>query len=138
MEYAWNNLDILDKMSLSASMNEPVENPSYDEDIAYLEMLVSSYQDSIINAETDEEAASLREELDELEDFLTDYRENAFWLASRESIGNYRALSVQLIPDPAVPEFLNDTDEIQQQFLAGAISQDQFAAALEMILAGNS
>ena len=138
MEYAWNNLDILDKMSLSASMNEPVENPSYDEDIAYLEMLVSSYQDSIINAETDEEAASLREELDELEDFLTDYRENAFWLASRESIGNYRALSVQLIPDPAVPEFLNDTDEIQQQFLEGAISPDQFAAALEMILAGNS
>ena len=135
-EYAWNNLDILAKMSLCQSMNEPAENPSYEEDIAYLEQLASSYRISIAGAETNEEATLLQQELDDLESFLGQYRENAAWLASEASIAEYRALSAQMVPAPAVPEFLNETDAVQQ-FLAGIISADQFAATLKLYLSGN-
>ena len=81
-EYAWDNLDILAKMSLCQSMNEPVENPSYEEDIAYLEQLAFSCRTGIAGAETNEEAALLQQELDDLEAFIGQYRENAVWLAS--------------------------------------------------------
>ena len=135
-EYAWNNLDILAKMGLCQSMNEPVENPSYEEDIAYLEQLASSYRTGIAGTDTKEEAALLQQELDDLESFIGQYRENAVWLASEASIAEYRALSAQMVPAPTVPEFLNETDAVQQ-FLASIISADQFAATLKLYLAGN-
>ena len=117
-------------------MNEPVENPSYEEDIAYLEQLASSYRTGIAGTDTNEEAALLQQELDDLESFIGQYRENAVWLASEASIAEYRALSAQMVPAPTVPEFLNETDAVQQ-FLAGIISADQFAATLKLYLAGN-
>ena len=128
MEYAWDNLDILAKMSLCQSMNDPVENTAYDEDIAYLEQLASVYRNSIANMETDEEAASLQLELDELEDFINEYRTNAVWLASEESIAEYRALSSQMAL--AVPEFwsADEEDAAVLQFLDGMITADQFVS----------
>ena len=112
------------------------ENPSYEEDIAYLEQLASSYRTGIAGTDTNEEAALLQQELDDLESFIGQYRENAVWLASEASIAEYRALSAQMVPAPTVPEFLNETDAVQQ-FLAGIISADQFAATLKLYLAGN-
>ena len=128
MEYAWDNLDILAKMSLCQSLNDPVENTAYDEDIAYLEQMSSVYRNSIANAETDEEAASLQLELDELEEFLNEYRANAVWLASEESIAEYRALSSQMAL--AVPEFwsADEEDAAVLQFLDGMITADQFVS----------
>ena len=133
-EYAWNNLDILTKMSLSKNMNEPVENTDYDEDIAYLEQLAASCRFNLMNAETDEEAASLQQELTEVEDFLDDYRANAVWLASEQSIAEYRALSGHMTP--AVPAFpgADEEDGPAIQFLDGRITAGQFVSALQQSL----
>ena len=138
MEYAWEHLDILARMSLCQSMNDPVQNTAYDEDIAYLEQMRPIYEDAIAAAKTDAEAEALRRELNEMEAFLNDYRENAAWLASEQSIADYRALSGQFAP--AVPEFwsADEEDAAILQYLDGLMPAEQFVtqfvSALKMAL----
>ena len=138
LEYAWENLSVLAKMSLNQKMNEPVKNTAYDEDVDYLEQLITSYQDQIKKAESEEEAESLRREMDNAEEFLAGYRKNASWLASESSIAEYRALSTQFAP--AVPEFwsVDEEDAAVLQFLDGMMPAEQFViqfvSALKMAL----
>ena len=133
MEYTWDNLDVLAKMSLDPVMDGPVENTAYAEDIAYLEQLVSSYQKQIDAAGTDEEAEALRQEMSDAEEFLSDYL-----LVSESSIAEYRALASQFVP--AVPEFwsADEEDAAVLQFLDGMMPAEQFVtqfvSALKMSL----
>ena len=136
MEYAWEHLDILARMTLCRSINDPVPNTAYDEDVAYLEQMGVFYREAIAAAKTDAEAGALQRELDEMESFLNDYRENAAWLASEKSIADYRALSALFTP--AVPEFwsADEEDAAILQYLDGLMPAEQFvtlfAEALKM------
>ena len=127
-EYIWENLDTLSKMSLSLSLNEPVLNTAYDEDIDFLEQLLASFRERIDTAKTEKEAEALRNEMAETEKYLNDYRENAGWIASESSIAEYRALSSQFAP--AVPEFwsADEEDAAVLQFLDGMMPAEQFVA----------
>ena len=126
MEYVWENLDILSKMSMSLSMNDPVINAAYDDDIAYLKQLIASYRDRIEKSSSEEEADSLRREMASAEEFLAEYQENAGWLATESSIAEYRTLSTQFVP--AVPEFwsADEEDAAVLQFLDGMMPAEQF------------
>ena len=125
MEFAWEHLDILPKMSLCLSMNEPVQNTTYSEDSAYLEQLLSFYDETIADA-TGAEAEAMRRERDELAAFLEEYRLNAQWLTSEKSIRDYRALNNQF--ELAAPEFwsVDNEDSAVLQFLDGMMPAEQF------------
>ena len=130
LKYYWDHMDILTKMTLCRSMNEPVINTEYNEDVAYLEQMIPEYQAAIGKASTEAEAEALRGELEEMEGFLNDYKENARWSASEQSIAEYRSLAEQMAL--TVPEFwsADEEDAAVLQYLDGMISADQFVNAL--------
>ena len=126
MEYAWEHLNVLSKMALCPDLNKPVPNTAYDEDIAYLEQMIAIYDDALAGAEPETSTEALRMERNEAAEFLEDYQRNGHWLASTESIAEYRALSAQMAP--AVPEFwsADNEDAAVLQFLDGMIPAEQF------------
>ena len=65
-----------------------------------------------------------------MEAFLNDYKENARWSASEQSIAEYRSLAEQMAL--TVPEFwsADEEDAAVLQYLDGMISADQFVNAL--------
>ena len=134
LEYAWNNLGILARMSLCQSLNEPIVNTEFDGDILYLEQLVASYQESIEAAKTEADAEMLRREAAEVQEYLEEYRANANMLASEKSIAAYRTLSRQFAP--AVSEFwsADEEDNAVLQFLDGLMPAEQFVAQYVSVL----
>ena len=91
-ESLYTNMDIVTRMELDGRLNEPVANPNFDEDMAYLQSLVPMYEQSIAEAESSREAAELQEELDDMRGFLANYEKNGAWLVSADSIALYRSL----------------------------------------------
>ena len=91
-ETLWEEMDIITRMELDRSLNDPVENDSFDEDIAFLQAFIPMYEEAIAAAESEEEAAELQAELEEMRAFLESYEEAGTWLVSSESITLYRSL----------------------------------------------
>lgn len=131
---AWQQADPLQKTALCRSLNEPIPNDSYEEDLRYLEGLVPLYEQAVSSAETQGEAETLQQELEELRAELEDYRENGRWLASEKTIAAYRALENQLTP--AVPAFWSEGAEDQEvlRYLDGRIPAEKFAELLASAL----
>ena len=134
VEYVWENMDVLRKMIFCRSLNEPVVNSAYEEDLAYLEAMIPEYEAALEGASGPEEKAVLTQELQNLQDELADYRENGRWYASEESIAAYREKEEQL--RPAAPDFWSADEEDQAvlQYLDGMISADLFARQLQAAL----
>ena len=134
VEYVWENMDVLRKMIFCRSLNEPVVNSAYEEDLAYLEAMIPEYEAALEGAPGPEEKAVLTQELQNLQDELADYRENGRWYASEESIAAYREKEEQL--RPAAPDFWSADEEDQAvlQYLDGMISADLFARQLQAAL----
>lgn len=130
IESAWEGNDILAKMSLCQSMNEPVINTSYNEDIAYFESMIPVYEGAIAATDNEGEAEALREEMEDMKAFMAEYKEKAYWLASEESIAAYRKWSELFVPAAQAFLSLNDEDTMVLQYLDGMISADMFVSQL--------
>ncbi|MBR2852770.1 MAG: hypothetical protein IKE81_00455 [Clostridia bacterium] len=123
-------MDIITRMELDRTMNDPVENKNYDEDIEYLKTLVPMYEKAIAEADDEEEAAELREEMDDMLEFLGNYEKSAAWLVSEESIALYRALEDLFAIHG--DEFWNNESQnsIFLQYIDGMLDADQFVYQL--------
>ena len=134
LENVWDAADPLAQMMICESMNEPVLNEEYDEDMAYFEAMIPEYEQAIQNAKTQGEAEMLTYELESMKEFMESYRENAAWSASEESIAAYRALESQI--RPAVQEFwsMDQEDKAVLQFLDGMMDANLFVNQLQAAL----
>jgi len=130
-ETLWEQTDILTKMSLTPGMDEPVENPDYEEAVAYYENRIRGDEQALAFAQG-EEAEMIEAELSQLRPFLEAYRENAFWRASAESIAAYRGLS--LVPEECSFWETEDGAEKLSRYLAGEISAEELVIWLESLL----
>lgn len=92
MEKMYDEMGDVTLMELDRSENDPVENDTYEEDIEFIKMLIPMYEAAVADAPTEEEAAQLQAELNEIYAFKENYEKNGAWLVSRESIAMYRSL----------------------------------------------
>lgn len=119
-------MDIITRMELDTSLNEPVENRAYNEDIEYLRTLAPMYEQAIAGTASEEEAAELQSELDDMLEFLENYEKLAAWLVSADSIALYRSLEDLFAIHG--DEFWNNESEnaIFLQYVDGMLDPDQF------------
>ncbi len=124
---AWEKTDVETKMALRQSMNTPVANAAYREDLDYMAQDAALLQQDIAAAQSAEELALLQAQLDDLQAYMADYRENGRWLASEASIARYRSLADALVP--IAPDFgFDDAQaELMFQFLDGALTAEEYA-----------
>ena len=109
----WENMDLLTKMALCRSMNEPVADTRPDDE----DYGDEDFGDEDFGDEEDEEASVNGEEPQ--------------WLASAESIGIYRGLAEFMVPAPAESP---EAEEAVRRFLGGKISAGQFVEELASAL----
>lgn len=123
-------MDIITRMELDQSLNEPVKNLDYNEDIEYIRTLIPLYEEAISTAKDEESAAELQEELDDLLDYLASYEKLGAWLVSADSIALYRPLEDLFAVHG--DEFWDDENEsaLFLQYVDGMLSADQFVFQL--------
>ena len=128
--HAWERANVETRMSLCQSMNAPVANDAYQADLAYMAEDAAMLRQAIPAAQSAAEAAWLQGELDRLEAYQADYRENGRWLASAESIARYRGYADALVPTAPYFDYEGPVGALMLQFLDGAITPEQFAERL--------
>ena len=137
LESVWAHTDISTKMTLCQSLDEPVLNEDYEDDLAYMEGLRSEYEENLRAVQDPMEAEILAAELDELNDFLEDYRENAYWLITGESLAAFRAMNDQFVVSTDEVWGMGDEDSPTWQFLIGELSPKQYAKQLAAAFSGS-
>ena len=124
---AWEKTNMETKMALCQSMNTPVANEAYREDLDYMAEDMALLQQDIAATQTAEEQAYLKAQLADLQAYMEDYRNNGQWLASEASIAGYRSLADALVP--ISPDFgFDDTlSDLMFQFLDGDLTAEEYA-----------
>lgn len=127
-------MDTVTRMELDRSLTEPVKNENYEQDIEYVNALIPMYEEAAAAAATDEEAAEIRAELDEMRAWLANYEQNGAWLISADSIALYRSL--EDLFEVHGDEFWNDenVDDIFYQYMDGMLDSAAFVRQLASIL----
>lgn len=125
--HVWEKTDVETKMALCQSMNTPVANASYREDLDTMAQDVALLQQDIAAAQAAEERAYLQGQLADLQAYMEDYRKNGQWLASEASIACYRSLADALVP--IAPDFGFDDAQadLMFQFLDGVLTPEAYA-----------
>ena len=125
----WESTDILTKMTLCQSMNEPVEDLPNGNDPAEADETDPEYDE-------DEEDWTEDEEWDsgEWDESVTGAEKGPRWIASAQSIADYRGFAAQTAA--AVPAFGSTENEKEtvRRYLDGKISAEQFIRMLVSIL----
>ncbi len=135
-ETIWKNMDIINRMELDKTMKEPVVNETLSEDLAFFEQQIELIKVVLAGTSNEQEKAELQANLKELEKFTEDYRQNAGWLVSEDSIAFYRSLEPMLAlrADEFWSEGAEDIPVLQ--FLDGMMPAAQFvnqlASAIQM------
>lgn len=124
---AWEKTNVETKMALCQSMNTPVANTAYQEDLDYMAQDTALLKQDIAETQDAEARASLQAQLDDLQAYMEDYRNNGQWLASEASIAHYRSLADALVP--IAPDFGFDDalSDLMFQFLDGALTPEAYA-----------
>ena len=128
--HAWEKTAVETRMALCQSMNTPTVNDAYDEDLAYMTEDATMLRQAIADAQSADERAYLQDTLDQLEAYMTDYRENARWLVSEESIARYRGYAESLVPTASDFDFDSPLGALMDSYLYGNLTADQFIAQL--------
>lgn len=134
VECLWDGLDTVTRASLCQSMNAPVLNPDYDDDLAYLQRSSELLRQGMEAAGSVGERAQLGAELADLKAYLDDYLENARWLISEGSVARYRAQADRMQPTASEAWFTDAVAGAMFEFLEGQSTPDGFARTLSGLL----
>ncbi len=120
-------------LAMNPSMNDPIENPDYEENLQFYEEQIAQYEESIAAAEEegdDENVANLTENLEYYIEYMNEYKESGRYLISSAEIEEYRRVAQYLIP---ATSYSGSEDAYQQinQYIDGAIDAQQLVHDLE-------
>lgn len=104
----WENMDILTKMTLCQSMNEPIAE--------------EADEDSESEEDTEDQPGAERDS----DRFPTGGEESVRWIASAQSIAEYRSLAKQIVPVTTEFGSTDEEYEVLCLYLEGKISAEQF------------
>ena len=136
-EAVWAETDTVTKYTLCQSLTAPVVNDAYDDDLAYMEKLLPSLEQELRAADDPAEKAAVSAELDDLKSFLEDYRSNAYWLISENSIAAFRTLTEHAAVTTEDLWGWDEDDSATWQFLDGKLSPKKYVRQLTAALKEN-
>jgi hypothetical protein len=128
--HAWERTATETRMALCQSLNAPTVNAAYDEDMACMAEDAAMLRRAVADARSADERAYLQAELDQLEAYMADYRENARWLTSEESIARYRRYADALVPTAPDLDFDSPLGDLMLRYLDGNLTAAGFIEQL--------
>ncbi len=131
LETAWGAVDPMIRMMLDTTLTEPIVNDTYNEDIAYFEMMIPEYQKRIAAAESEGEAEALSNELAEMLAFMEEYKQFGQWYVSEDSIATYRVIEPFVLPSAREFWSVDEEDDAVLQYLDGMIGAEMFVSQLQ-------
>lgn len=134
LETVTEELDALTRIHLCPDENEPVRSPWYEDNLKGFDQSVANAEEQLAKAETEEERQAYEELVEEYKQYREDYLKYDAWTASEESIAIYReyAPSVRVKRNIGMGgENSEAFYELQQQYMDGMISADEFIRGVD-------
>ena len=134
LETALEELDDLTRIHLCPDENEPVRSPWYEDNLKGFDQSVANAEEQLAKAETEEERQAYEELVEEYKQYREDYLKYDAWTASEESIAIYReyAPSIRVKRNIGMGgENSEAFHELQQQYMDGMISADEFIRGVD-------
>lgn len=126
MELYMESLDTIELAMMCPDMNEPIENPYYEENLAEYQESIDSVLKALETCK-EEDRQAYQDSLENLQTYMEKYKERQRYLADEESIAAYRAVDSQFfVLKPNI--FYGDDDSLSQLFIRymdGQISLEQ-------------
>lgn len=115
MELYMENLDTIDLAMMCPDMNEPIENPYYEENLAEYQESIDSVLKALETCK-EEDRQAYQDSLENLQTYMEKYKEKQRYLADEESIAAYRAVDSQFfVLKPNI--IYGDDDSLTQLFM---------------------
>lgn len=126
MELYMESMTELNLAMMCPGMNEPIENPYYEENLADCQKNIDSIL-KVLETCKEGDRQAYQDSLKNLQEYMEEYKENRRYLADEESIAAYRALDSHFfVLKPNI--FYNGDDSLTQLFtryMDGQISLEQ-------------
>ena len=122
------------KIMLSPNESEPVLNSYYEENLKSINNSIADLQKTLDKTEDEEARESLQNDLNSMNEWLTEYEERGKYDVSPEQIEIYRAFGDNMTVQESLIWNMDDGASQIQQYLDGAMNAQQLAGALEKTL----
>ena len=131
---AWQLVTQGNKIMLSPNESEPVLNSYYEENLKSINNSIADLQKTLDKTEDEEARESLQNDLNSMNEWLTEYEERGKYDVSPEQIEIYRAFGDNMTVQESLIWNMDDGASQIQQYLDGAMNAQQLAGALEKTL----
>lgn len=134
LETALEELDDLTRIHLCPDENEPVRSPWYEDNLKGFDQSVADAEEQLAKAETEEERQAYEELVEEYKQYREDYLKYDAWTASEESIAIYREYASSIRVKRNIGMGGENSEafyELQQQYMDGMISADEFIRGVD-------
>ena len=134
LETALEELDDLTRIHLCPDENEPVRSPWYEDILKGFDQSVANAEEQLAKAETEEERQAYEELVEEYKQSREDYLKYDAWTASEESIAIYREYASSIRVKRNIGMGGENSEafyELQQQYMDGMISADEFIRGVD-------
>ena len=134
LETALEELDDLTRIHLCPDENEPVRSPWYEDNLKGFDQSVANAEEQLAKAETEEERQAYEELVEEYKQYREDYLKYDAWTASEESIAIYREYASSIRVKRNIGMGGENSEafyELQQQYMDGMISADEFIRGVD-------
>lgn len=135
LEYMADNLSASFKIAMNPSMNDPVENAYFQENLEIYQTELAAVQKAYDEAPAEDKAA-YQENLDMILEFYEYFEQNERWDVSAESIAEYRTYAPNLVCTQSAWASGNTADlsTLLSRFMDGQINVDQFVKEFDRII----
>lgn len=134
VEYIWRKMGTTAKMTLCASLNDPVVNEHYKEDLAFFEEEAASLEREALREKDPVKKEILNVQAKQTREFAARFRNNAAMAASEESIAYYRSVQDGMIPIGDGFWSNEASIEAEYDYLDGFISAAEMIERLEPLM----
>lgn len=128
LEHAWDCVEETIKMQMLPSMNDPVENKYYEENLKEMEKFLEDLKKQMEKAEDEEAKEQLNTMIEEEEKWIEKYKTENRYQVSAEAIEHYRALDKYFVVQKS--SWWNAGEDIDK-YLDGAMTAQQLATSIE-------
>ena len=126
---AWQLVAQGNKIMLSPNESEPVLNSYYEENLKSINNSIADLQKTLDKTEDEEARESLQNDLNSMNEWLTEYEERGKYDVSPEQIEIYRAFGDNMTVQESLIWNMDDGASQIQQYLDGAMNAQQLAGA---------
>lgn len=136
LETVAKNLDDTFLVKIDPTKNDPIPNPSFDQSLEYYDTNIANLTEQLEQADEDDKA-QYQEQLEQAEEDKAEFLKNGAWMATEESIANYREKTDWMVISRYAGmegESSMEFYELLQKYSDGAISAEEFIQGVDQKL----